>query len=322
MPAIHWRKAVQWRCAVPVFLARPTRRDRTKCQDSASLFAVLFLDLDGFKFVNDALGHLHGDRLLIATAQRLRNHLGSQHIIARFGGDEFTILLKNIADAEEAVQIAQSLNHSFQNPFNLDGYQIFTNVSIGIAVGTIGHTQPEDLLQAADVAMYRAKEKGRGGYEVFDVSMKDRVLERLQLENDLRWGIERQEFQVYYQPIVMLETNRVVGFEALVRWQHPHRGWIPPSTFIPIAEETGLIVPLGWWILNAACKQLQVWHQQFSYLQPLTLSVNLSFRQFLHADLTAQIQHTLQETGVDPSTLKLEITESAVMQNPQSAIAP
>lgn len=283
------------------------------------LFAVLFLDLDRFKVLNDSLGHMVGDQLLMASAKRLSACLGPGDTVARLGGDEFAILLTDIKEISDATQIASRIQQELTLPFNLAGHEVFTTVSIGIAPSTLGYDLPQDMLRDADTAMYRAKTQGKARYKVFNQPMHAMALTRLQLENDLRRALERQEFQLHYQPIVSLRTGLLSGFEALVRWQHPIRGIISPGEFIPIAEETGLIVPLGYWVLHSACRQMRAWQRQFPAEEPLTISVNLSGKQFLQPDLVEQIGQVLLETSLDARSLKLEITESVIMENTQSA---
>jgi len=318
-------------------------------------FAVLFLDLDRFKVVNDSLGHMMGDQLLIAIAQRLQRAVRPGDTVARLGGDEFTILLDDIKDVSDAVWVAERIQGELQQRFNLNGHEVFTSASIGITLSTglgsvsssyrsdaiegalartspsLASTQyrhPQDLLRDADIAMYRAKSRGKARHEIFDSSMRVQAVSLLQLETDLRRAIERQEFRIHYQPIVVLKTGKITGFEALVRWQHPERGLVSPIEFIPVAEETGLIIPIGWWVLQEACRQLRVW--QLSYpqsfpryplAQPLTVSVNLSGKQFLQPDLLPQIGQILQETGLDTNSLKLEITESVIIEHTGSTTA-
>lgn len=282
------------------------------------LFAILFLDIDRFKVINDSLGHNIGDQLLIAFSRRLEACLRSVDTFVRLGGDEFVILLENITSFSDATHVAERIQQELALPFNLGGHEVFTTTSIGIALSTTVYDQPEDLLRDADIAMYRAKALGKARYEIFDPVMHTQALILLQVENDLRRAIERQEFRIYYQPIVELQTGKVIGFEALLRWQHPSQGLVLPATFIPVAEETGLIVPIGYWILRSACRQLRLW-QGFS-ANPLTISVNLSGRQFSQPDLIDQIDQILQETGLNASSLSLEITESMIMED-ESATA-
>jgi len=279
-----------------------------------NLFAVLFLDLDRFKVINDSLGHLIGDQFLIAIASRLEACLRPMDTIARLGGDEFTILLEGIKDVSDVVRTAERIQEELNLPFELDGQEVFTTASIGIALSTIGYHRPEDLLRDADAAMYRAKALGKARYEIFNTDMYATAMTRLQLETDLRRAIERQEFRVYYQPIVAIATGKISGFEALLRWQHPERGLVSPANFIPMAEETGLIVPIGYWVLRQACRQMQAWLGHYLTNLPLQISVNLSLKQFSQPDLIQQIGQILQETDLPACNLVLEITESAIME--------
>jgi diguanylate cyclase (GGDEF)-like protein len=282
-------------------------------------FAVLFLDLDRFKNVNDSLGHSIGDQLLITMARRLESCIREVDMVARLGGDEFAILLDGIPNQAEATNMARRIQEKLQSPFNLSGHEVFTTTSIGIAVSSTGYDDPENMLRDADTAMYRAKAQGKACYEVFDKGMHTHAVYVLQMENDLRRAIEREELRVYYQPIVALENGQLAGFEALIRWQHPERGFINPSDFIPLAEDTGLIVPLGLWILKRACQQLCQWQWQSPANRSLFMSVNLSGKQVAQPDLVENIRDILDETHVDPKHLKLEITESAVMENAEMA---
>lgn len=292
---------------------------RTKRRDDC-LFAVLFLDVDRFKVVNDSLGHLVGDELLQRIAQRLEACVRSGDTVARLGGDEFTILLEDIKDISEATQIAERLQEELALPFVLNKHEVFTAVSIGIALSSNGCEQPEELLRNADIAMYYAKNLGRARYSVFDPAMHTQAVVLLQLETDLRLAVEHQDFRIHYQPIVSLKTGRITGFEALVRWQHPLRGLLSPAEFISVAEETGLIIPIGRQVLHEACRQMRTWLRQFpTQKELLTLNVNLSVKQFMQAELVTQVAQILQETGLDARSLKLEITESVIMENTESA---
>ncbi len=282
-------------------------------------FAVFLLDLDSFKLVNDSLGHEQGDHLLKEVAYRLQNCLAENAFLARFGGDEFTILLQGIHDLTDAIKVAESILDAMAITFNLDGYEIFLNTSIGIVLNNHCSSQSEDFLRNADIAMYRAKAEGKSRYSVFDTVMHDQVVQRLHLETDLRLAIDRQELQLYYQPILSIATRSIVGFEALLRWHHPTRGMISPAEFIPIAEETGLIIPLGRWILSEACRQMQQWKTEFSESSLEFVSVNLSGRELLQPDIIDRIQQILAETGVDPNHLKLEVTESSLITNTEVA---
>ncbi len=286
---------------------------------SAHLFSVLFLDLDRFKNINDSLGHTHGDLLLVAFAERLERTLRPVDTLARFGGDEFAILLSGIVDTTDAVRVAERIQEELLLPFGLDKNSAFATASIGIALSSTGYDRPEDILRDADTAMYRAKENGKARFEMFDQGMHARAVSRLQLEGDLRLAVERNEFCVHYQPIIALETGRLAGFEALVRWNHPRRGMISPGDFIPVAEETGLIVPLGQWVLEESCMRIKQWQQESPCHRALSLSVNLSGRQVAQPDMMSQIEHALDSSKLNPHCLKLEITESVVMENAEAA---
>jgi diguanylate cyclase (GGDEF)-like protein len=290
-------------------------------QQAGYKFAVLFLDLDRFKNINDSLGHTIGDQLLITIARRLENSVREMDTVARLGGDEFAILLEGIKTSSDPIYMAERVQKELTSPFLLSGHEVFTTTSIGIALSSTGYDHPEDILRDADTAMYRAKESGKACYEVFDKDMHARAVNLLRLETDLRRAIEREEFLVYYQPIVSLESGLLIGFEALARWQHPERGFISPTEFISAAEDTRLIIPLGLWVLREACRQMAQWHWQSPANRSLILSVNLSGKQFTQPDLVERIKQILDETHLDPNCLKLEITESVVMENAEAAIS-
>lgn len=283
------------------------------------LFAVLFLDLDRFKNINDSLGHTYGDLLLVAFAERLERTLRPVDTLARFGGDEFAILLSGIDDTTAAVRVAERIHDELSLPFDLDRNSAFATASIGIALSSSGYDRADDILRDADIAMYRAKENGKARFEMFDHGMHARAVSRLQLESDLRHAVEHNEFCVYYQPIMALETGRLSGFEALVRWNHPRRGLVAPGDFVPVAEETGLIVPIGQWVLEEACNRVREWQMAAPGYRSLSLSVNLSARQIAQPDLLDQIKRALEQSKLNPHHLKLEITESVVMENAEAA---
>ena len=282
-------------------------------------FGVLFLDLDRFKVVNDSLGHQIGDQLLVATARRLESCLRPGDIVARLGGDEFAVIVDHVRHVSDAIQAAERIREHLGAPFNLSGHEVFISASIGIALNQTASEEPDEIIRNADTAMYRAKDQGRGCFELFDKGMHVRNAALSQLETGLRGALARDEFRVHYQPIISLETWRISGFEALIRWDHPELGYISPLKFIPVAEETGLIIPIGLWVLREACQQLRAWQRQFPSDPPLSMSVNLSGRQFSQPDLIDQISQILAETGLDASSLKIEITESAIIENIDAA---
>ena len=282
--------------------------------------ALLFLDLDRFKVVNDSLGHMVGDELLRQIARLLASEVREEDTVARIGGDEFAILLDGVDDASDPTHVAERIQERLRKPFRLQGHDVFTSMSIGITFGGADVARAEDLLRDADTAMYRAKEMGPARYQIFDEAMHTHAVTLLQLETDLRLALERQEFVVHYQPVHSLDDRRLLGFEALVRWQHPSRGLLPPQTFIPVAEETGLIVPLGEWVLRTAAAQLRVWQERHAARRELFVSVNLSARQFTHSELVEVVQDVLDQTGLPGPALRLELTESVVMENPDSAV--
>ncbi len=285
------------------------------------MFAVLFLDLDRFKDVNDNLGHFAGDELLRAVARRLEVCIRPEDTVARLSGDEFAILLESINETSDAGRVAERIEEALSFPINLAGAEVTTSASVGIVTSTMSHDQPEQLLRSADMAMYRAKAAGRARYEMFDRTMHSDALARLQLETDLRRAVEQGEFRLHYQPLVSLRTGHITGLEALIRWEHPVRGLVQPSDFIPIAEETGLIVRIGRWVLTEACRQLKAWQGAHPRPEPLSISVNLSVKQFSQPDLIDQLARAVRTTGIPPESLRLEITEAALIDKGGAAMA-
>ena len=288
-------------------------------ESSNNGFAVLFLDADRFKVINDSLGHMFGDQLLIGIAERLKKCLRPGDMVARLGGDEFTVLLEDIHDQSEAVLVAERIQKELSQTFDLADREVFTSASIGIALD-IGYKQPEEILRDADTAMYRAKLMGKARYQVFDKDMHSDVMNVLEIETDLRRGVDRREFGVHYQPIMSLKTERITGFEALIRWQHPERGLLLPDDFIRVAEETELIIPIGEFVLFEACHQVRTWQTRSLEYAELFVSVNLSCKQFQQPGLAKLVSRVLQETGLEPRFLSLEITESVVMDNIDAAV--
>ena len=282
-------------------------------------FAVIFVDLDRFKIVNDSLGHDLGDKLLVDLAQRLSGELRAVDTVARLGGDEFAILLDGIATPHDATEAADRIQAALQKPFNLEGHEFFTSASMGIAYSSHGYERPEDILRDADTAMYKAKSNGKARHEVFNTQMHTRAVEALTLENELRRALDNGEIEPFYQSIIALDSGRIVGFEALARWLHPERGLISPADFIPLAEETGLIVPIGLTILDQACADIAHWQAALD-IPTLTISVNLSGKQFKQASLLNDIKEILFKTSLQPNCLKMEITETIVMEDTAVAI--
>ena len=281
-------------------------------------FAVLFLDLDRFKTINDSLGHSNGDKLLVAISKRVAEVLRPGDTFARLGGDEFAALIDACGEPSHARRVAERIHAAFKAPLHLDGHEVFMSTSIGIAMSSARYESPEECLRDADTAMYRAKSTGRGGHAIFDRQMHQRAVEQLQLENDLRRAVAGREFRVHYQPIVSLDNGWVEGFEALVRWEHPERGLLMPDAFIPMAEESGLIIPLGWLVFEEACRQVAVW-QKSAGRTPF-ISVNFSGRQFRQADLVPHVWRVLRESGCRAENLRLELTETMIMENAESGI--
>ena len=280
-------------------------------------YALLFIDLDRFKIINDSLGHLIGDRLLIEVSSLLKDCLRESDLVARFGGDEFVILLDGIVDLQDAAIVCERIQQKLQSPFKLNGQNIFTSASIGIVFNCDRYQNPTELLRDADIAMYRAKAKGKARYEIFDRAMYEETIKLSELENNLRHAVERQEFVLHYQPIISLEDNQLAGFEALIRWQHPTKGLISPTEFIPIAEDTKLIVDIGEWLLHEACQQLQQWQKEFAevrQISSLKMSINLSTQQLQEPEFINKLDRILVKTGIDGSSLKLEITESVLIE--------
>jgi diguanylate cyclase (GGDEF)-like protein/PAS domain S-box-containing protein len=314
-----------------LFLDRLGRLMRHSKRHPERMFAVLFLDLDGFKTINDSLGHFVGDQLLLGVSKRLENCLrGSDTIarltpqsftLARMGGDEFTVLLDDIKEPGDANLAAERIMKHLSAPFVAGDKEVFTSASIGIALSNASYQQPEELMRDADTAMYRAKSLGKARFEVFDADMRASVMARLELETDLRHALERGELRNFYQPIVTLETGEITGFESLLRWQHPTRGMLSPDKFISLAEDTGLIRELGWWGLAEACRRLKEWTAKLGPDRDLFMSVNLSIKQFVQPKLVENIAALLKELELSPTGLKLEITESTVMEDPIAAVA-
>lgn len=285
-----------------------------------SRFAVLFLDLDRFKVINDSLGHLIGDQLLVETSRRLQSCLRPYDVVARFGGDEFVIFICDAENVEIVFEISERLQREISAPFKIDGHEIFTSTSIGITLYDDSYDLPEDILRDADSAMYQAKTEGKARCKVFQKSMHASNVNLLQVENDLRRAIERKEFRVYYQPIVDLRTRTITEFESLIRWEHPENGLIAPCDFIPLAEETGLIIPIGRWVLEESCRQIKIWEEKLFSSSPLSISVNLSAKQLMNSEVIQNVQEIMKRTGIKAHTLKLEITESMIMDNAELAL--
>jgi diguanylate cyclase (GGDEF)-like protein/PAS domain S-box-containing protein len=281
-------------------------------------FAVFFLDLDRFKLVNDSLGHLAGDRLLIEVGRRLKSCMRVGDTVARLGGDEFTILLDDTKDSGDALRMAERVQARLSLPFDLDGHEVFVTATVGIALSTMDYSRPEDILRDSNTAMHGAKTLGKSAHKVFDATMHEHARAMLGLETDMRRAAERCEYVLHYQPIVSLETERLTGFEALVRWRHPRRGLLRPGDFLSLAEETGLVIQIDRWVLREACRRTREWQERFHAETPLCVSVNLSARDFSAPNLVEHVRDVLEESGLEAVCLKLEITESVLMSDAES----
>lgn len=288
-------------------------------EDPTFGFTVLSLDLNRFKIINESLGHSLGDTLILKVAERLLASVREKDLVARFSGDEFGILLNRVSDSDDVNACVELIVQNLAEPFDIDEREIFTSVSVGIVANTPEYEKAEEMLRDADIAMYHAK-KHEKDYVLFDPAMHTRAVTLLQIETDLRQAIEREEFCAYYQPIVDLKSMRLIGFESLIRWNHPTRGLVPPNDFIPVSEVTNLIVPITIWMLRQSCSQLVEWKRKYPETENLMISVNLSGKHFAQHDLVQQVKDILIETNMDPKHLKLEITESAVMDSAETAI--
>lgn len=303
-----------------LFLARMRQAITARQQHGGKTLAVLFLDVDRFKIVNDSLGHAVGDELLAAVAGRLKECLPPASIAARFGGDEFTIMLENIEDLAAAAHTAEQIQSSLASPLDLNGHHIVITVSIGIASAGAADA-PEDVLRHADIAMYRAKAGGKARHVLFEPAIDTPAKDLLQLETDLRQGLRQQRFHLYYQPIISLRTGQIASFEALLRWEHPRRGLLLPTDFLFIAEEAGLTVPLGEWILRESCRCLSQWRRSVPAAQTLSINVNLSEKQFMQPTIISQVKQALEESNLDGQLLTLELTETMIMENSELTLS-
>jgi diguanylate cyclase (GGDEF)-like protein len=284
------------------------------------VFAVFFLDLDRFKVINDALGHLIGDQVLVQLSQRLKRSTRSMDTLARFGGDEFAILMEDVQEIDHVDQLADRIKDEMRLPFYVFGREVFAAVSIGIVLSSVSdYGRPDELMRDADIAMYRAKALGKACHVIFDSSMHEEAATTLWLETDLRKALGRNEFTLYYQPIVSLHDNEIIGFEALIRWRHPDRGLMLPLDFMNMAEETGLIIPIGQWAIREACQQMRQWQERFPECRRFTISVNVSSKVFSQTDFYEVIEDILRDTRLEPSCLRLEIVESTLIANPEPA---
>jgi diguanylate cyclase (GGDEF)-like protein len=305
-----------------LFLDRAQRCLHQMERRGGYLFAVLAVDLDGFRAINASFGQPAGDKVLIEIGERLLQKVRSGDTVARLGGDEFALLLDDVKDMRNALRVAERLQAELAKPFLVDGREVLTSASVGIAASTSTYKRSADALRDADTAMARAKKLGPGQIAVFDIRMHTQAVTRLKLETDLRRAADRHEFLLYYQPVVSLQSGHIAGFEALLRWQHPQRGLIAPGECLPVAEEIGLLIPIGQWVLQNAAKQLRAWQVEFPVAPPLSMSVNLSCKQFLQSgELLTIVDETLKATGLDPCSLALEVTETVMMENAEAALA-
>lgn len=292
----------------------------SRCSRQNSFFALLYLDVDRFKVINDSLGHALGDQFLIQLAERLRACTREADTLARLGGDEFAVISEQVRSLSAATMVAERILEDMRAPFVIEGREIYSTVSIGIICCTGYCGSAEEVLRDADLTMYRAKSNGKARYEVFDNALHEQTIKLLTMETELRRALARGEFELHYQPIVDVDTGSVMCLEALIRWKHPERGYTPPLDFIPLAEENGLIVPLGWWVLEESCRQLALFQARFPRSKPLTMSVNISAKQFAQADLGQKLKELLQSSNIVPGSLELEITESVIMDRGEAAI--
>jgi diguanylate cyclase (GGDEF)-like protein/PAS domain S-box-containing protein len=290
-------------------------------REPKTTFSLLFLDLDRFKIVNDSLGHTYGDKLLIAFSQLLQRLVRATDTVSRIGGDEFVVLLEDSCGLDESIRIADRILQSLETPIISDGQKFYTSASIGIVTSLPEHHTPEDVLRDVDIALYTAKAQGKARYAVFNATLREQAITYLELESDIHRALENQELKLYYQPIINLETGRLVGFEALLRWFHPRRGMVMPLEFIRLAEETGIIITIGQWVLNEACTQLHKWQQENSAAASLFISVNVSSKQLINSQLVMHIHDALEKSGLSPKDLRLEITETVFLSNPDMALA-
>ena len=303
-----------------LFLDRAQRCLHQMERREGYLFAVISIDLDGFQAINASFGQPAGDKVLIEIGERLVRKVRSCDTVARLGGDEFALLLDDVKDVSNAVRVAERLQEGLAKPFLVDGREVLTSASVGIAASMRTYKRSDDALRDASTAMARAKRLGPGQAAVFDMRMHTQALTRLKLETELRQAAEREEFLLYYQPVVSLQTGRITGFEALLRWRHPQRGIVAPSEYLSVVEEIGLLIPVGQWVLQNALQQLRAWQAECSDALPLSMSVNLSCKQFLQAELFKIVEETLRETGLDPRSVTLEVTETVMMENAEAAL--